>query len=377
MERVEHFNAVVNAAYAAALDPALWPKALETLSDAVGAEGATIEIINSQRGAHEFVQFGRLPEDRQDDYRQHYFHICPRIAPVARSRAHDIVADYDFISEADMNRDPFYSEFLAPYDMRYFLSATVIQNGRWSAHLSPQFSTRHGHAQASEIAFLRAVTPHFERALDVFLALEAQRSRAEGAERLMSDASAGIILIDRDLGVKWLNPAAERILGKNGAVVSISRRRLYIRDEPSQNALKAMIAEADQPITTVGQGVMHHKKFIARNGRPPLMVILLPLAVECRYQQMGTHRAFAVIIEDPTEPLPLSPDSLIGSFGLTPAEAAVAVALADALSPAEIAARRGIGMATVRTHIARVLEKTGSRSIVELVRLLALAAAWK
>ncbi len=94
-------------------------------------------------------------------------------------------------------------------------------------------------------------------------------------------------------------------------------------------------------------------------------------------ERVASHAAFAVIIEDPAQLLPLHADALMTSFHLTPVEADVAIALANGATPAEIATRRGVSMATVRTHIARTLEKTGCRSIVDLVRLLALTAAWK
>ena len=377
MGRREQFDEIVDAAYAAALEPDLWPEALVKLSDAVGATGATLEVIDPRRQALQFVAFGRLPDDRHDDYRQHYFHICPRIAPVARSRRHEILSDYSFMSEADMRRDPFYNEFLLPHGMRHFLSATLMRTPERSAHVAPQFSVKHGHPDEDEIAFLRAVTPHFERAVDVFLTLEAHRSRAEQAETLISDASAGVVLLDLDLNVTLINPAAERILAENADAISISRRRLFIRDERDRAALKGIVAATEHPATDTTRLNAPYKAFASRDGRPPLLITILPLTTGDLHKRVSSHAAVAVIIEDPTEPLPLRTTPLVESFHLTPTEAAVAIALADGATPAEIAAKRGVSMPTMRTHIARTLEKTGCRSIVELVRLLALAAAWR
>lgn len=54
-------------------------------------------------------------------------------------------------------------------------------------------------------------------------------------------------------------------------------------------------------------------------------------------------------------------------FSLTKAEADIAVALAAGETPAEIAARTGVSVATVRTHIRSLFRKTGSHQRSELV----------
>ena len=54
-------------------------------------------------------------------------------------------------------------------------------------------------------------------------------------------------------------------------------------------------------------------------------------------------------------------------FGLTRTEAAVAEALARGASPETIAAEMGVGLATVRTHLKRILAKTGCMTRASLV----------
>ena len=55
------------------------------------------------------------------------------------------------------------------------------------------------------------------------------------------------------------------------------------------------------------------------------------------------------------------------SLGLTPAESTVLAELAAGLSNKEIAARLGISPNTVKTHVARVLEKLGARRRTEAI----------
>jgi DNA-binding CsgD family transcriptional regulator len=57
-------------------------------------------------------------------------------------------------------------------------------------------------------------------------------------------------------------------------------------------------------------------------------------------------------------------------FGLTPAEARLALALFEGLTPAEAAADFGLSLHTVRAQLARVFEKTGASRQSGLMRLM-------
>jgi DNA-binding CsgD family transcriptional regulator len=76
-----------------------------------------------------------------------------------------------------------------------------------------------------------------------------------------------------------------------------------------------------------------------------------------------------VILRAPEEvPMP-SEAQLRSLFGLTPAEARVACLLVVE-TVEEVAASLGVSVATVRSHVQKLLAKTGTRRQSELVRLL-------
>ena len=81
-----------------------------------------------------------------------------------------------------------------------------------------------------------------------------------------------------------------------------------------------------------------------------------------------------LLVRDPARVPPIAGARLVELFGLTGAEARVATALLGADSPREVAAQLGIGLATVRSHLHRLYDKTGTRRQAELVWLLATLA---
>ena len=83
--------------------------------------------------------------------------------------------------------------------------------------------------------------------------------------------------------------------------------------------------------------------------------------------------AVLLFIRDPEAPLAVA--RLRELFGLTRTEAAVAAALARGQSLEDIAVQRGIGLGTVRTHLKRILAKTGTHRQAQAVALLARSTA--
>jgi DNA-binding CsgD family transcriptional regulator len=110
---------------------------------------------------------------------------------------------------------------------------------------------------------------------------------------------------------------------------------------------------------------------LARRGGPPLSLVLFPLrpSSALRHEAPWPARVLAVF-HDPAVVVRLDP-GLIGTlYGLTPAEAALASALAGGTTLAEFAEARGCSEETARTHLKRVLDKTQTRRQAELVRVL-------
>jgi DNA-binding NarL/FixJ family response regulator len=80
----------------------------------------------------------------------------------------------------------------------------------------------------------------------------------------------------------------------------------------------------------------------------------------------------AILALAPARPAPPPPVELVQSLlDLTPTEARVACALAAGKTVEEIAAESRNAQATIRTHLHRILEKTGCTRQAEIVALLA------
>lgn len=103
-------------------------------------------------------------------------------------------------------------------------------------------------------------------------------------------------------------------------------------------------------------------------GRPPWIVRAVP--VRCPPGDAG-FRGAMLLICDAGRRRALPAASLARLFGLTPAQAALAAALAAGATLDQHARKRGISKETARSHLAEVRRRTGCRRQVDLVALLA------
>lgn len=167
------------------------------------------------------------------------------------------------------------------------------------------------------------------------------------------------ILLDMQLAVVEMNPAARRLLGRNTRTLVVHQRRLTAPADPHG---------LTRSLTKAARG----GRIAMSLPRPEMQAMtlsaeLLPLA--------GGHQVL-VSLRDPELERP-DPVLLQGLFGLTPTEAQVAAAIALGLDSLELARGMGVQLNTVQAHIKRVLLKSGARRQSQLVSLILRSVAMR
>lgn len=173
--------------------------------------------------------------------------------------------------------------------------------------------------------------------------------------------SPGILVLDRTGRIGFATDSALAMLRPGdgltvrGGRLAAPRAALGL-DDAVEATLRDPLARGAAPVRSLA---------LCRRDRLPLVATLTPLAAPAT----GPLGAL-VLLHDPEAVLRPAAALLRQAFGLTPAEAAVAQALLQGAALREIAAQRGVGLATVRTLLARAMDKTGTHRQAELVRLL-------
>ena len=108
---------------------------------------------------------------------------------------------------------------------------------------------------------------------------------------------------------------------------------------------------------------------VSRENRTPLSVLVVPHCSGCSWVDVVRPRSI-VFVSDPEEGAAPKCENLHANFGLTPAEAALALEMSKADGLRAAANRLGVSLATAHTQLAHIFDKTGARRQAQLVRLL-------
>ena len=172
--REEHLSDIrdvvelIDRLYCAAYGECQWSDPLNRLCDLTGARAATLEYHDVMADAHLYSETTRLDQSLMPVYVDDFAHRNPRVAHLKTTRE-GIAFDHCFMSEGEMDRDPFYADFLKPQGLRYFVSVdSSLFDQRVKGAIAIQFGGAVRGANHSGIEFMTLLASQFDRALGVF-----------------------------------------------------------------------------------------------------------------------------------------------------------------------------------------------------------------
>jgi DNA-binding CsgD family transcriptional regulator/PAS domain-containing protein len=339
---VEEFSELIGLIYDGAFDPGAWPVMLNRLAERLSAKAAGILSLNSNTNAVAMT--------------------APQIDPEALRSFTEYWASHDFVWKGWAKPEGIGSSH------RHERSGgrAAFDGGRGLSSLCQGRDF-----DATERRLFGALVPHLQRAVQLRLRLPELDELPEGSAEILNRLSQGIILVDGEARMIFANHAAEGILRTGrGMFHGRDGPRAEIPDETRR--LRRIIAECAEPRRELGAAGGRLR--LSREQGLPLIVFVAPHRAGFGWIDVVRPRAM-LFIGDPEATAGVHWKWLREDFGLTPAEAAVAIEVLEADGLQATARRLRISLATARTHLAHVFDKTGTRRQAELVRLLLQSAS--
>lgn len=177
--------------------------------------------------------------------------------------------------------------------------------------------------------------------------------------QMLDTLDYGMLLINETLAVAHINKAARRDMDQHHPLQWVGGH------------LQARVAQDQQPLRDALTGATQRglrRLLQLGDAQLRISVAVVPLPALGADEQPGA----AVLLGKRQVCEELTVEWFARAHGLTMAETAVIKGLCADLTPNEIAARQGVGLATIRTQIGSIRIKTGANSIRALVRQVAL-----
>jgi len=400
---VDPVSHVIALLYDASLDLSgeHWIPALDALRHVAGALGCA--TLAFQRDRYDFRRCVMVDGTQRDAdvYVAHYGRIDPCLeqAMIASPAGTANVTD-NLMLDRDLCRTEFYTDWLAP---RGVLSGIgTILNDAPSAR-AVLFLTRErsqGHFPADCLSRLQRLMPHLQHAVRVASRMAELAASAHEPAQVVRDLSDAVLVTDARAQLVYSNDSADRLLAR-GDTLSAYRPRGSGRATlgaivPADTvSLQALIAAVCQQVaachqmrsTALPDAKQSGGAVVLRrpSGARPLLALVAPLRMEVPathvlFDELAVAprepRALVIIIDPEPATTPVSTDAvprayLRAAFGLTDAEAAVALSLAGGCGLSAVAEQRSVSLATVRAQAQKVYDKTGLRTQAALASFLA------
>jgi PAS domain-containing protein/DNA-binding CsgD family transcriptional regulator len=362
-------DAVVGALYEAAVEPEAWTAALTGVADLLGAVGAQFFLWDKQASAAPFAAVGRLPEEGNAAYVRYYGAIDPRREALERVPVGKLFTADEHFDGGRFRKSEFFNDFLVPYGVPYVAGGRVLQSAGLSAVVAVLRNFRQGPFEPREVAALERLMPHLRRAARLHSQVGSLRRQNQALEAALDRLTFGVLITDGAGRVLLLNYAAEEIAAANDGLLLQGGRLGATRAEEA-TALTRCIADA---VRTAGRrnGQGGGSICISRpSGRRPFAVLVAPLSPETALAAEYQLPAALILITDLDRRPEVLGRRLVELFGLTAAEACLAVALVAGKRLEDIAEERGVRMPTLRTQMRAILDKTGTHRQADLMRLI-------
>ena len=357
--------------YDAALDEALWAGTATRIAETFGSTSTVLKLHGEGARVNLLECTGNLIVSEREQAWADDWHR--RDLWVERSLSHglsQIITDEDLVTREEQARSGFYQEWLRRLDIHHMLGAVFPAAEGAVGVLGIHRPREAGAYDAPERRRAALLLPHLQRALRLGQRFAGRAQHHDAAVQALDRLDTGVLMVDGAGRILHASAMAERLLREN-AELAVIQGRLALRPPALNDRLMALVRGARD--TARGQIAGPGAALpVPRPGRTPLALEVAPLRPS--ESAFGAQRpAVLVFIRDSEAPIAVA--RLRELFGFTRTEAAVAAALGRGAPLGEIAADLGVGLATVRSHLKRILAKTGAHRQAEAAALLARSVA--
>ena len=357
------FNELISLIYEGPLETLPWASSLNFLRDLLGANWVTL-ILRPASERNDALIINAGPKGPFMEQGKFSSRTAFTLDPFVGLPADKVLTVEEMIGAGDWHTSDFYKQFVEPYDIRYLLGFDIYTKDGSEcrfrvcrSHASQPFSDR-------DRAACEALLPHLKRSIELHSRLdhiESERRLYAGAvDRMM----LGTVVFDETGTIMKTNKVADEILRAHDGI-HLSNGTLEAKYSAENRSLQQFIRTALENATNLPQAMsITRPSGLAKYG---VAIRSVPLSEWSE----GRHRpAVMVFLRDPEHKSQASPDVIQSLFELTPAEAALALLLADGMTLEEAADDLNIRKNTARAHLRSIFSKTGVTRQTALVRLL-------
>lgn len=382
---VERLSEVIGVIYEGATDPARWDRdILPAMADYLHCPFAALFTAGTrlQDGGFCFYR-GDLRQDQIDRFMSQYLPTIPWVEPAARKgliRSGNVILGEELLpAEEWLSSRLFVECFDRLREMEQMMTGIVFGLEAADASgtvLACYRSLDHPAFGPGDRARMQLLLPHVSRSLGVMQRLRAAELTMATTLAALDRLAAAVLLFDAGGHVGFANRAASRLLERADGLCLRQRPgvsglgQIDASQASSQHAIQAALQ------TTLSRDPFETQHFSqsVRVPRPSGLghytLQFSALGNQNEFGGAGSGYSAIAFIADSEHKPSIDPLSLQAAYGLTPAEAAVAITLLEYESAKDAAKILGSSPNTVRAQLQQIYAKLGVDNRTRFVKVM-------
>jgi len=352
---------LITAIYDAIIDADRWNDVVKRIVEET--QSMSGNLVLQQPGSGSLTALHNVDPLFAEAYAKTYHTDDPLATPEWRVAPGEVRA-CTYTQSRKFKASAYYHEFVRPQGWSGLVVAGLARTADCVALLALTRSPGAVWMEPAQQNLLETLAPHLRRAAAVHTLLAQTRATANA---LSAATGFAVFLLTQDCRLLFANAKAEELLCRRLGLC-YEGGRLAAATPALTQRLEALARAGALPWRAEGEtgGTL---ELTRGDNCPPLIAHIIPLAASGAASVFAIDRpAAAVFVVDPQAGLAAQINRFAAQFGLTPAETRVLGEIVGGSGVFAAAEKLNVSEATVRTHAARILAKTGAPRQAELIR---------
>jgi DNA-binding CsgD family transcriptional regulator len=360
------FERLLDKIYDAATDDQLWApifREISTLTNSVG--GVLLGQSQSPRLLHFARHYNTDPECLRALRDRHV--VNPWTLHMQKFHpAGTVVLSDSILPLTELRRTAFFDEVMRPQDLGHAAMIGLSRKPDFGVGFCLNRGPRQGPYSEQQRYLLERLTPHLMRTVQLGFQLGTYKALQHMEYITLDRITVGVALLDRNASVLFVNKALQS-MAIDGAL-SLRNQRLSSYSAPHAKRLNDLVQSAFRGAPGAMMAIPH-----PIDGRSVAVLVSSVRSRDLdRFASLDMRDAAAMVfVLDPAISTTIPPEWVMDAYGLTLAEARVALHAASGRSVADVGAQLKISPNTVKTHLRSVFAKTGVHGQAELASIIA------
>jgi DNA-binding NarL/FixJ family response regulator len=362
-------SAVIGDIYDAAIDPALWKRALARMCTFVGGHSAVLFWHDSATQRSEALHLFNEDPHYNRLYFEKYLPMNPMFPAATFMEAGQVVTTNDIMPQNELEKTRFYREWIEPQGIVDALAVNLEKGTTCSSLLNIRMDASYGMADAAARRRLALLVPHIQRAVAIGRLFDQSKAAEKALTTTLDHVEAAVLLVGADGTIAFANEPAKAMLAE-GTMIRAAGNALRAVSTETDRILRDILESAKNGDASVGvRGVAVP---LTASSQERWFAHMLPLTSGNRREAGLAYAAVAAIFIRKTVPdAPPPLEAIAKLYKLTASEVRVLDAVLKVNGVKAMAETLGLSQATVKTHLHNVFRKTGTNRQSDLVKLVA------